>query len=531
MTVTKRKYLLKGAISGIQEFIFNIPSDGAARVLKARSFFIQAVTHLCLYKIKLNLDEGKFKIVSDSGGSFYITYDEPISDLHEIEKKINQDLLSLGLYVSLVEELLINESWRRVYDNIESKTEIRKQQKYSNSTDAFLPKNKAKEKTLDVWKKFAKNLSDSNAHFNIVEKPQKDWFTENTISLFGYTLILDKNGTYPSTSFNKMPVWSSDNPYFKAKEEEVIRNWEADFHRSKEGDYESVEPDKLIDFDHLALQAKFRTGTDKIGVVKMDVDGMGNFFQSLEDINSFTENSEKIKLFFTKKLEQLWEDNTFDGDNLFKDNLLIIYAGGDDCFLVGGWDATICFIRQIQNSFTSYIREQFPDKSNTLTLSAGIIIVNPEYPVIRLGSLAEEMLKKAKHNEKNGIALFDTKFTWGEYRYMVAIVNALNVLVKEKGENKALIQKIQLSAKGYKSLVNGIKCNQILPMEKVWNLSWFILRGVKEENKLYVDEKIVSKYHEALSNALSSKIYSSALVYPFAARLAEFYNRELLKTE
>lgn len=40
MEKEQRKYLLKGDISGIQEFIFNVQSDGAAKTLKAKSYYV-----------------------------------------------------------------------------------------------------------------------------------------------------------------------------------------------------------------------------------------------------------------------------------------------------------------------------------------------------------------------------------------------------------------------------------------------------------------------------------------------------------
>lgn len=521
----KKKYLLKGDISGIQEFIFNIPSDGAARVLKARSFFIQAITHLCIKRIELSFKSEQIDIISDSGGAFYIRYDIPFNDLEKIEIQINSDLLNTGLYVTLV-EVSTSQNWENVYQEVEFQSELKKQRKYNQNRSAFSPQEKVPAISLDIWKQFAKNLSECNAKFNILEEKQDAFLTSNSISLFGLTLILDKEKGQPSTSFNRLPVWDLNNPYFiKSKDDEIVQQWEAELTLYKES-YDSVIADgKLIDFDHLALQARLRTGTNKIGVVKMDVDNMGNFFTSVKDVQSFKSNSEKVRYFFSTKLEEIWQYQSFENKHYFKDNILLVYAGGDDCFMVGAWDAVLYFLKAIQSNFTSYVQNNFLSLQHQLTMSAGLIIVNPEYPVIRMGELAEDTLKSVKSKGKNGISLFGEIFSWGEYKYILAISNALKTLVSEKGESKALVQKIRLSAKGYNNLLNNVKRTHMLPMEKVWNLSWFILRGVKEENKVYVDQKIISKYHEALTQALSTKKYSSALVYPFSARLAEFYNR------
>jgi CRISPR-associated protein Csm1 len=46
------QYLIKGDISGIQEFIFNVSSQKAAKTLKFRSSLIQTLAELCVTKIQ-----------------------------------------------------------------------------------------------------------------------------------------------------------------------------------------------------------------------------------------------------------------------------------------------------------------------------------------------------------------------------------------------------------------------------------------------------------------------------------------------
>jgi hypothetical protein len=146
--------------------------------------------------------------------------------------------------------------------------------------------------------------------------------------------------------------------------------------------------------------------------------------------------------------------------------------------------------------------------------------------MIRLGDITEEMLSIAKKGNKNSVCLFEQKFSWKEFDDIVKIADTLQDLILNKGESRALVQKIALSAKGYKNLVNGIKLSKPINMQKVWNLTWFILRGVKEENRTEVDDKIVRKYHEAIIGAMAKKNYSNALIYPFAARIAELMIRK-----
>lgn len=48
---TTNSYFIKGDISGIQDFIFNVKSEKAARVLKARSVFVEVLAHQQLDKL------------------------------------------------------------------------------------------------------------------------------------------------------------------------------------------------------------------------------------------------------------------------------------------------------------------------------------------------------------------------------------------------------------------------------------------------------------------------------------------------
>ncbi len=47
----RTNYLIKGDVSGIQEFIFSTTSKGAARTLKDRSWYVQMLCEVCGEKI------------------------------------------------------------------------------------------------------------------------------------------------------------------------------------------------------------------------------------------------------------------------------------------------------------------------------------------------------------------------------------------------------------------------------------------------------------------------------------------------
>ena len=103
----KKKYLLKGDVSGIQEFIFNVSSKKAAKSLKARSFYVQLIGDLALKFLKnkiRNSVDFSYEEVYNGGGNFFLTI-ETNSNMKETvqtwQKIIDKELLRDEFYLSL----------------------------------------------------------------------------------------------------------------------------------------------------------------------------------------------------------------------------------------------------------------------------------------------------------------------------------------------------------------------------------------------------------------------------------------------
>jgi CRISPR-associated protein Csm1 len=533
-------FLIKGDVSGIQEFIFNIPSKGAARLLKSRSFFVQAMVKLCIHLIQ---KEVKVSVnpIFDSGGSFLLQVEREV-DLAEIHNRINRDLHEFGLYVSLVTAPYNN--WGNAMGKMKELEETQKFRKYSTQQDLFEPRNvkrtaQDEEKEIQNWKDFAKILSKSEGYF-FTQSTSEELIDGEGFNLFDYRLELTSNPSakgfvpfgssqrdgnlLPACIMKEMPIWTEENPYYQAwKNGNGMADGEETKRIVQEEDETELKVGELIGLDQLGKQAKMRTGTDKIGVVKLDVDNLGTLFnEQFKSEASFIMASDAMSGFFGPLLQNVWETGTFANHHKYSDNILVIYAGGDDCFVLGGWDAIGEFTYSLQEAFDEFV-DGLPSR---ITFSAGLLIVGSSYPIIRLGSLAEKALEKAKCRKgKNGVCLFNEVFSWDEFQKARKIAAELKRFI-QKGEKKAILQKIRLSAKGYDSLMKGVKLKNQVNFQKVWNLTWFLLRSISKENKEEFTEQIVNKYHEAVLNTLINKDFSSALVYPVAARITELSTRK-----
>ncbi|MDR2293129.1 MAG: hypothetical protein LBE11_06600, partial [Prevotellaceae bacterium] len=78
-------YFFKCDISGIQSFIFNVPSDGATQEIKKRSIFVTKISEECLEKFKQRFN---YENIYKGGGNFHVRILSELNDA-EIQKFID----------------------------------------------------------------------------------------------------------------------------------------------------------------------------------------------------------------------------------------------------------------------------------------------------------------------------------------------------------------------------------------------------------------------------------------------------------
>jgi hypothetical protein len=166
----------------------------------------------------------------------------------------------------------------------------------------------------------------------------------------------------------------------------------------------------LLDLDKIADRA---TGAKFLGVLKADVDGLGEAFGELGEKESET-LSDRLEALFTDQLESLIRSN-----EKYRD-IYVVYSGGDDLFLLGPWDALIRFI----DEFHSQLERSLRDARCSLTLSAGFKLAHPKSPVRFLADDVQLALDDAKGRRgaapklgaKNRIGVFERAVRWDELR-------------------------------------------------------------------------------------------------------------------
>ncbi|MDR1896383.1 MAG: hypothetical protein LBR10_06295 [Prevotellaceae bacterium] len=125
-------YFFKCDISGIQSFIFNVPSNGAARALKSRSIYVQKIADDCLKNLKdFFTGTDAVRELYNGGGNFYleISTNKRVAEMEEKVKNISANYLKKDIYpyISFVEKKTNNIS--DSLDAVNKKIQLAKMQR------------------------------------------------------------------------------------------------------------------------------------------------------------------------------------------------------------------------------------------------------------------------------------------------------------------------------------------------------------------------------------------------------------------
>lgn len=519
--------LLHGDVSGIQDFIFNIRSEGAAKTLKSRSFFVQALTLLCVDLIEDQLGQDNCLLFYNGGGSFYI-FCKALSDedFHKLRAIIQRELEDVEIYLTLSRTSLYPSDFAKTWQDVRNTATRDKLRKFDTMPQAFEPKGRYKAND-EHWKRFAARLNKS-CQFDDMGTPENQKLVEDTITLFGKCLRLNQKHTSQEKPGNinwHLPTWDKALIEADSKWLDYLNKR----NKKDERDPEEIEvrPGMIIDFETMGHFAQKRTGTDKIAILKMDLDNLGKLFTEIQDWSQNKKMSDALKQFFEQDLLKIWQGSftsSVTGEETpFQQTIYPVFAGGDDCLVIGAWDAVFEFARVVHQEFEKFMQNMQSELGlqKLPTLSAAIVMVDSKFPVVRMGALAEEALSAAKSagdGEKNRIFVFGKTLTWSDFEKAHVIANDLERLIRIDKEPRGILQRIRNSHIGFEKLVRRAIEDGSIYNPAVWRLMYYI-RGSKNKNRL---QSIIKQYQDALLKAVTKQIYTNADLFPVAARWAEF---------
>lgn len=441
------KLFVGGDLSGIQKFLYNISSSKAAVSLIGRSDFLREyMDNVCNAVAEAARAAGasETKIIYHSGGKFYL-----LTENSENVVKAIQD------YAHSTKEKL----WKSQSGQL-------------NISISYVPFTEHADGTVDVsegksqkpgilWSivnnDFARQKRQKFKH--ILEENYASFFDPITVSRN------DKACAVTGIEFsNCVPVDDKEKNetiyVLPSVKEQVLRG--EDIRREK----------NFKTFEEYA-------GDCYLGILRMDVDGLGErFIKGFSSIAEYQTFSERLVKFFEKDVIHIQEEPAY------KEFLNIIYAGGDDLFVVGRWDKVIDFAERINKETSNRFA------ADNITISGGIAIVKPKYPLAKAAELAgeaEHTAKQFNNGKKNAFHMLGRTVSWvDEFDYVKRYKDLFLSQVHNDSStplSKSVLHKLMLYAaladmnKEYEK--KGEKKN----FSYVWHLNYYLTRQMEKYKK------------------------------------------------
>lgn len=185
-------------------------------------------------------------------------------------------------------------------------------------------------------------------------------------------------------------------------------------------------------------------GVKRLGVLRMDVDSLGAVIVRglpTPNLTAIMALSRMLTLFFSGWLNEICQEiNQFahdDGDaQELGDRLYVIYAGGDDLFVVGSWDLMPELAQRIHDDFAAYTGH-----NPSLTISGGITLEGRKFPLYQAAERAGDAEKAAKERARNGrtkdaITFLNLPLQWEEWRQVTQCKARLLHLARPEGADE-----------------------------------------------------------------------------------------------
>lgn len=537
--------LINGNFSGIQDFIFNITSEKAARKLKARSFFVQLFSEVVAKYFVDKLDLKQSNVLYNGGGNMFIL--APANKRKFVDQcyyEISKATMNLDLFFALgIVDVSLNDfkDFGVLFSNASKEADKSKRRKYKNLkyVEVFNPKKQVlkEDSKFEILADELMSINDYAFFTKKTEYPINEQRYQAPFYELGYSLEIHKNQTgiskecflLNSTNFCndykgfkfavvKVPVWSR-------KKLEELRNSVSERSKDKLSELNEDYENGIKTFKAFSIDSWLDTGTQKIGVLKLDVDNLGRIFSSGikegdRTISRIASLSRNIKWFFDAYISYTLQKEEF------KDKIYTIFSGGDDFFIVGAWNKVFDFAIFIRKEF-----EQFVCNNKAITLSASLLVLDENYPVSRFAQIADLRIHKAKEmrKEKDAISIFETVISWDDFFKTYELTKKLVHLIKNYKVERSILDKIRKSSKGFEKLqINAL--NGKIELNRVWRLSYYLRDLLKSRNDSnedvsnYVKKEIIGFYEKLVINALEKKS-TEIKIFPLAARWAEFLTR------
>jgi len=417
-------------ISGIQNYIYTINGTDALKSLRARSLYLELLLENIVDELLYRLGLSRCNLIYTGGGHAYLLLPntQKVKDgIMVFDKELKSwflDEFDISLYIaSGFAQCNSNELSKdigKVYERVGKNVAQNKAQRYSANDIIKLNssglKNEEREcvecrksglvndngrcKTCQALIDISPMVAVDDTFFIIKEKPKED--TNKTLPL-PFNQVLTIGTIDEARNSENVRVYSKNKPSMGYGFSTNI--WVGDYTAKTNVVKDNPKIKRPKTFEEFAKDAK---GINRIAVLRADVDNLGRAFilgfkeqEDGEIVSNSKLNYETISRTTTLSRQLSMFFKYYINDILKNRNALVVYSGGDDMFIVGGWDDVIDLSNDLRQAFIKYTQGR-------LTISAGIGVYPRSYPISRIAYEVGELesAAKVKDEYKNKVTLF-----------------------------------------------------------------------------------------------------------------------------
>lgn len=435
-------------MSGIQDFIYNISGSGALKQLRARSLYLELLMENIVDELLDRLNLSRANLLYTGGGHALLLLPNTkeqrcklegfVSDLRAwFLEQYRTDLYLASACVECSADDLSNRGgdanrYRNLFRHLSEELSEKKASRYSASVlrdlnfgqpafaDAGRECSECHRSDLEVNAEGKCPLcSQLEAISPKLVRDSVFVVTEDPTGLvlpFGKTLVMYSRADYLKDSPSHVRVYTKND--WDAGDSLSTHIWMGDYTARDNGNDFAAYASSGVTLP-TSEEDGFSLGVTRLGVLRADVDNLGiTFVNGFPDekvsISRTATLSRALSYFFKYEINDVLESGSRWGDGGYQ--LQIVYSGGDDLFVVGNWSDVAFAARDIRDALDKFTG------NGSLTMSAGIGIYDPKYPLARMaretGSLEDAAkLYSDDSQTKNAVALWadDRVFPWDDF--------------------------------------------------------------------------------------------------------------------
>jgi len=431
----EERFALVGAdLSGVQRFVYRVPSRKALRLLRARSFFLELLCESMANQLLAAAGLDRPNIVYIGGGGFVIL--APNTDMAKNEMRGVIDRVNEWLWSSFGPVLYVawgfvptsgnalRENLARAWDSLHRAIAEVKAAKWRGKLGTLFTPRPARAHECDGCRTDTDQITETE---------------DGELRLCPFCASMLKLGADLPEIKELWEVPESEGTIIKLPGVGYSTHGPgravyllADLWRDLPESYASV-PVRLLPTAGLVTDkettslAEGALGTPRIGVLRMDVDNLGTIFAQGLKRRTFariSDLSERLNLYFRHvlpdRLSSFFAQQSVLGEVERKLEINVVYAGGDDLFVLGPWDQMLDLAFFVNRDFRTFTGE-----NPSITISGGLAVVDYRTAIQKAAGLAGDQESLAKRLGRDRLGIWGGALRWEERDKIAPVLEAL----------------------------------------------------------------------------------------------------------